>query len=102
MVPRSATGFIDGSRIILCEYKSSLLTAEAKLSGRASTSWKGRSNPVVQFLDLATMRVGPLATIRRAIQRGSRGMAVSPDGSQFLYVEDDLTLSDVMLIENLL
>jgi hypothetical protein len=26
--------FIDGSRIILCEYKSSVLTAEAKLSGR--------------------------------------------------------------------
>ena len=26
--------FIDGSRVILCEYKSSVLTAEAKLSGR--------------------------------------------------------------------
>jgi len=26
--------FIDGSRVVLCEYKSSVLTAEAKLSGR--------------------------------------------------------------------
>jgi hypothetical protein len=29
-------------------------------------------------------------------------MSASPDGSEFLYVEDDLTLSDIMLIENLL
>ena len=63
---------------------------------------EGPLNPVVQFVDLGTTRVRPLATIRRAIQRGPRGMAVSPDGSQFLYVEDDLTLSDIMLIENLL
>jgi hypothetical protein len=63
---------------------------------------EGPLNPVVQFLDLATMRTRPLATIRRAIQRGPRGMSVSPDGSEFLYVEDDLTLSDIMPIENLL
>jgi Tol biopolymer transport system component len=63
---------------------------------------EGPLNPVVQFLDLATMRTRPLATLRRAIQRGPRGLAVKPDGSEFLYVEDDLTLSDIMLIENLL
>jgi serine/threonine protein kinase len=63
---------------------------------------EGPLNPVVQFLNLATMRTRPLATIRRAIQRGPRGLAVAPDGSEFLYVEDDLTLSDIMLIENLL
>jgi len=62
---------------------------------------EGPQHPVVQFLDLATMRTRPLAAIRSAIQRGPRGMAVSPDGSEFLYVEDDLTLSDIMLIENL-
>jgi hypothetical protein len=53
---------------------------------------EGPQHPVVQFLDLATMRTRPLA---------ASGMAVSPDGSEFLYVEDDLTLSDIMLIENL-
>jgi serine/threonine protein kinase len=63
---------------------------------------EGPLNPVVQFLDLSTMRTRPLITLRRAIQRGPRGLSVSPDGSEFLYVEDDLTLSDIMLIENLL
>ena len=48
------------------------------------------------------MRPRPLTAIRNAIQRGPRGMSVSPDGSAFLYVEDDPTLSDIMLIENLL
>jgi hypothetical protein len=61
---------------------------------------EGPRNPLVQFVDLGAMRIKPLFPIRRAIQRGPRGMAVAPDGSEFLYLEDDLTLSDIMLIEN--
>ena len=61
---------------------------------------EGSANPVIQFLDLAAQRVTRLGTIRRGLIRGPRGMAVSPDGSEILYMEEDLTLSDIMLIEH--
>jgi eukaryotic-like serine/threonine-protein kinase len=61
----------------------------------------GRANPVIQFFDFATGQVHPFARIRRGIIRGPRGLAASPDGSEVLYMEEDLTIGDILLVENL-
>jgi serine/threonine protein kinase/Tol biopolymer transport system component len=63
---------------------------------------EGPANPILQFLNLTTQRVKRFGLVRKGIVRGPRGFAVSPDGSTILYTEEDLTLSDILLIENIL
>jgi hypothetical protein len=60
----------------------------------------GPGNRVAQCFDLATGHISRLASIGRGIVRGPRGLAVSPDGSEIIYTSEDLTLSDIMLVEN--
>ena len=60
----------------------------------------GHADPAIQFVDLATGEVRRFGEIRRGIIRGPRGLAASPDGSEILYTDEDLTLSDIMLLEN--
>jgi DNA-binding beta-propeller fold protein YncE len=51
-------------------------------------------------MDLATKRTKQLATVPRGLVVGPRGLAVSPDGRSILYTHEDLTLGDIMLIED--
>jgi serine/threonine protein kinase len=62
---------------------------------------EGPADPVVQCLDLTSGRVTRLATLGPLLQRGARGLTVSPDGASFLFVQVDSRQSDIYLIEDI-
>jgi eukaryotic-like serine/threonine-protein kinase len=56
--------------------------------------------PVLQFLDFAANRIQQLATMGTGLVIGPRGLTVSPDGRWILFTREDLSFSDIMLIED--
>ena len=62
---------------------------------------EGPANPVVQFLNLTTGARTRLATLGSHLRKGPRGLAVSPDGSSFLYMQEDNPQSDLYLMDGL-
>ena len=62
---------------------------------------EGPSNPVVQFLNLNTGARTRLASLGPHLRKGPRGLAVSPDGSLFLYMQEDDPQSDLYLMDGL-
>ena len=62
---------------------------------------EGPANPVVQFLNLKTGARTRLASLGRQLRKGPRGLAVSPDGSSFLYMQEDDRQSDLYLMDGL-
>ena len=62
---------------------------------------EGPSNPVVQFLNLNTGARTRLASLGTHLRKGPRGLAVSPDGSLFLYMQEDDPQSDLYLMDGL-
>ncbi len=56
--------------------------------------------PAVQFLSFAGRRVVHIATLDRKPVPLVSGIAVSPDGRQILYTQEDHRSSDIMLVEN--
>ncbi len=59
------------------------------------------SSSVVKFFSFATGRVErQVATLEKAIKRGTPGLTVSPDGRWLLYTRIDQSGSDIMLMEN--
>jgi serine/threonine protein kinase len=56
---------------------------------------------ILRSLNVKTGRSVRIAELPAKLMSGPRGMAVSPDGSTILYSQEDLTLSDIMLIDNL-
>ena len=60
---------------------------------------EGPNNPTVQFLNLKTGTRTRLASLGSQLRRGPRGLAVSPDGSWFLYTQEDGGQSDLSLID---
>jgi hypothetical protein len=56
---------------------------------------------ILRSLNVKTGRIVRIAELPAKLMSGPRGMAVSPDGSTILYSQEDLTLSDIMLIDNL-
>jgi len=63
---------------------------------------EGPANPTVQFLNFKTGLRTPLASLGQQLRKGPRGLAVSPDGSSFLYVQEDERQSDLSLIDGIL
>ncbi len=57
-------------------------------------------SPALKYLDLTANRVQQLATLGTGLVVGPRGMTVSPDGNWILFTREDLTFSDIMLIED--
>jgi len=62
---------------------------------------EGPANPIVQFLNLKTGLRTPLASLGQQLRKGPRGLAVSPDGSSFLYAQEDERQSDLSLIDGI-
>jgi Tol biopolymer transport system component len=62
---------------------------------------EGPANPVVQFLNLKTGSRTLLASLGQQLRKGPRGLAVSPDGSSFLYAQEDERQSDLSLIDGI-
>jgi hypothetical protein len=62
---------------------------------------EGPNNPVVQFLNLKTGARARLASLGSQLRKGPRGLAVSPDGSSFLYTQGDGGQSDLSLIDGI-
>ena len=61
----------------------------------------GPTNPLVQFVNLKTGARTRLASLGPQLRKGPRGLAVSPDGSSFLYMQADEGQSDLSLIDNI-
>jgi Tol biopolymer transport system component len=62
---------------------------------------EGPNNPVVQFMNLKTGARTRLASLGSQLRRGPRGLAVSPDGSSFLYTHADEGQSDLCVIDGI-
>jgi dipeptidyl aminopeptidase/acylaminoacyl peptidase len=62
---------------------------------------EGPSNPIIQFLNLKTGARTRLTSLGSQLRRGPRGLAVSPDGSSFLYTQEDGGQSDLSLIDGI-
>ena len=62
---------------------------------------EGPSNPVVQFLNLKTGVRTRVASLGSHLRKGPRGLAVSPDGSSFLYMHEDDRQGDLYLMDGL-
>jgi serine/threonine protein kinase len=62
---------------------------------------EGPNNPVVQFMNLRTGARARLASLGPQLRKGPRGLAVSPDGSSFLYTQEDGGQSDLSLIDGI-
>jgi serine/threonine protein kinase len=56
--------------------------------------------PALKYLDLTANRTQQLATLGTGLVVGPRGLTVSPDGHWILFTREDLTFSDIMLIED--
>ena len=63
---------------------------------------EGPANPVVQFVNLKTGLRTRLASLESHLSKEPRGLSVSPDGSSFLYVQEDERQSDLSLIDGIL
>jgi serine/threonine protein kinase len=72
-----------------------------QLSPRGIYFAEGPNNPVVQFLNLKTGARTRLASLGSQLRKGPRGLAVSPDGSSFLYTQEDGGQSDLSLIDGI-
>ncbi|MBI4903848.1 MAG: serine/threonine-protein kinase [Acidobacteria bacterium] len=59
----------------------------------------GASTLMLRFFSFATGRVTPVAPFPPHVAIGPRALTVSPDGTTVIYCQEDLTLSDVMLLE---
>ncbi len=57
--------------------------------------------PRLEFFDFATGHVVALRTLPRPPSDLVRGLSVSPDGEYLLYTQADLTLRQIMLVENM-
>ena len=55
--------------------------------------------PALKYLHLTANRTQQLATLGSGLVIGPRGLTVSPDGRWILFTREDLTFSDIMLIE---
>jgi serine/threonine protein kinase len=55
--------------------------------------------PVLKYLDLMANRTQPMATLGTGLVIGPRGLSVSPDGRWVLFTREDLSFSDIMLVE---
>jgi serine/threonine protein kinase len=72
-----------------------------QLSGKELYFVEGPADPVVRCIDLTSGRATRLATLSPLLQRGPRGLTVSPDGASFLFVQVDSRQSDIYLIEDI-
>ena len=59
----------------------------------------GQSTPMLKFFSFAANRAAPLAPFPPRIVIGPRALTVSPDGKTIVYCQEELTLSDIMLLE---
>jgi hypothetical protein len=57
-------------------------------------------SPGIAFFDFATRRVRRVFDAPGRFQRGSAGLAVSPQGDRLLYSQRDAVTGDIMLVEN--
>ena len=62
---------------------------------------EGVATPVLQFLDFQAHRVTRLTTLPGKPNVKRHGLAVSPDGSSFLYTSLDTEIGDIMLLEGI-
>lgn len=62
----------------------------------------GPPNAEIRFLDFRTKLTVRIAELPPKLATGPRGMAVSWDGTQILYDQEDVKASDIMLIEDIL
>jgi eukaryotic-like serine/threonine-protein kinase len=60
----------------------------------------GSSESVIEFFNLATGKMTPVATTEKQLARWIPSLAVSPDGRHLLYTQIDQQGSDLMLMEN--
>jgi Tol biopolymer transport system component len=58
------------------------------------------SRPVIEFFNFATGKVTQVAALEKRIVEGEAGMDVSPDQRWILYMQEDQSGSDIMLVEN--
>lgn len=56
--------------------------------------------PALKYLNLTANHAQQLATLGTALVVGPRGLTVSPDGHWILFTREDLSFSDIMLIED--
>jgi serine/threonine protein kinase len=61
----------------------------------------GMPNPTLRYLDFRTRAVRAIGALPAKLVRGPRGLGVSLDGSRILYTLEDLTISDIQLIDRL-
>ena len=54
----------------------------------------------IKFFDFATRRVEHVESLEKTPIRFDSGLALSPDGRAILYVQEDQTNSDIVLVEN--
>jgi Tol biopolymer transport system component len=54
----------------------------------------------LRYLDLATRRITILMTVPKLLGTTSRGISLSPDGRNLLWVQTDSSNTDLMMIEN--
>lgn len=54
----------------------------------------------LMYLDLATRKTNKVLTFAKPVNGGSRGIDLSPDGRDLLWVQTDSTSSDIALVEN--
>jgi hypothetical protein len=93
---------VDGGEESLVEGTEGVrLYRYSQLSGKDLYFVEGPADPVVRCLDLASSRTTRLATLSPLLQRGPRGLTVSPDGASFLFVQVDSSQSDIYLIEDI-
>jgi hypothetical protein len=56
---------------------------------------------LLKHLDLSSNRIHSIAKLGSGLVIGPRGLSVSSDSQYFLFTREDLSFSDISLIENL-
>jgi len=62
---------------------------------------EGPANPIVRLLNLKTGSLTRLTSLGSQLRKGPRGLAVSPDGSSFLFMQEDSRQSDLYLVDGI-